>query len=201
MISVAYAESYCCDDISLIENYSKAISDINQVWICHHRLEIQNGVSVSTKELKSKGLYYKRPANELIFLTEDEHKKLHGKNQRDETKKKLGAKSKEWWSTDKEIKLKNSLLDKDGHPWNYGKPSPQKGTKKSPETIQRMKEAKKEWWKNHEISEEERKRRSEGGKKAAVKSHDKLKEYGKTYSKMYKGKHWKIIDGKRVWID
>ena len=30
---------YCKVDISKIENYDKAMSDTEQVWDCHHRLE------------------------------------------------------------------------------------------------------------------------------------------------------------------
>ena len=190
------AKNYCCEDISNIENYNEAIADKTKTWHCHHRLEIQNGVSISIKELKSKNLYYNRPASELIFLTETEHKRLHNKNLRDETRNKISTKGKEIWKTE-ERKSKCNFTGK--HPWNYGMPSPMKGTKKSPETIQKMKDAKKEWWANHTMSEEERKRRSEGGKRAIEKNREKLKEYGKKYSEMYKGKHWKVVDGKRVW--
>ena len=30
-------KKFCNEDISLIENYNKAISDSNQTWDCHHR--------------------------------------------------------------------------------------------------------------------------------------------------------------------
>ena len=39
MISKRSAKAYCRDDISLIENYDKAIADKTQVWDCHHRRE------------------------------------------------------------------------------------------------------------------------------------------------------------------
>ena len=197
MISIR-VKNYCSEDISKIENYDEAVSDTTQTWQCHHKLEIQNGISISPSELKKQNLYYNRPASELIFLTEEEHKRLHGFNQRDETKNKISEKHKELWQTE-ERREKSNWIGK--HPWNYGKTSPQKGKKKSPETIQRMKDAKKEWWENHKINEDEHNRRKAGGRKAIEKSRDKLKEYGKMYSKMYKGKHWKIIDGKRVWYD
>ena len=32
-------EKFCCENISLIENYDKAISDEKRLWCCHHRLE------------------------------------------------------------------------------------------------------------------------------------------------------------------
>ena len=73
MISEKRAKSYCKDDISLIENYDKAIVDDTQTWHCHHRRE----TIYSVKELIDIGEYYNRPACELIFLTPNEHHKLH----------------------------------------------------------------------------------------------------------------------------
>lgn len=46
--------TYCSEDISLIENYDKAIADKNRLWEIQHRLEIQNGEEVSHKVLKEK---------------------------------------------------------------------------------------------------------------------------------------------------
>lgn len=76
-----HAYMYCREDLSLIENYDKAISDNTQSWRCHHRLEIQDeGRTIYTaKQLQEMGLYYNRPANELIFLTLNEHNYLHAK--------------------------------------------------------------------------------------------------------------------------
>lgn len=80
MISKSNAEKYCAEDISLIENYKDAINDKFYKWHCHHRLEIQkDGQTYSVKQLKEKGLYYNRPASELIFLSPDEHFQLHMK--------------------------------------------------------------------------------------------------------------------------
>ena len=73
-----------CSDFQNIENYEKAISD-KDLWVLHHRLETHNSdgeprqVSLSTKELKALKMYYSRPASELIFLKESEHKSLHFK--------------------------------------------------------------------------------------------------------------------------
>ena len=75
MINEKYAKSYCCEDLSLIENYDKAIADTTQTWDCHHRREpIQ-----SAKDLIEIGEYWKTPAAELIFLTPSEHTSLHKK--------------------------------------------------------------------------------------------------------------------------
>lgn len=91
MISNQYVHRYCCEDPSLIENYNEAVTDITQVWDLHHRLEIQGDKKVSIKELKTAGLYYHRPAIELIFLTHSEHLKLHNHNYKpsNETKSKI----------------------------------------------------------------------------------------------------------------
>ena len=77
MINERNVKGFCCEDISLIENYDKAIADNTQTWEPHHRLETDKNLSV--KELKSMKMYYHRPASELIFLTPFEHKSLHHK--------------------------------------------------------------------------------------------------------------------------
>ena len=79
MINERCAKSYCCEDLSLIENYDKAIADTTQTWICHHRGEVLPCVRFSPNDLKKFGLYYKRPAAELIFLTPAKHNRLHFK--------------------------------------------------------------------------------------------------------------------------
>lgn len=68
---------FCDEDPSLIENYDKAIADTEKIWDLHHRLEIRDNRSYSKKEMMEQGLYYHRPASELIFLTRSEHVKLH----------------------------------------------------------------------------------------------------------------------------
>ena len=73
MISLNNAKKYCCEDISLIENYDKAISDDYLIWHCHHR----NENIASAKCLQQLNLYFNRPASELIFLTPKEHKQAH----------------------------------------------------------------------------------------------------------------------------
>ena len=76
---------YCCEDISRIENYELAKKDDFKGWVCHHRLETHTSegerrlVDISKEELKALGMYYHRPAGELIFLTKSEHQRLHRK--------------------------------------------------------------------------------------------------------------------------
>ena len=82
MINIINAKKYCREDISLIENYELAVSDTNEMWAIHHRDEckvLPSGITVirTAAELKEDGRYYKCPANELIFLTNSEHFKLH----------------------------------------------------------------------------------------------------------------------------
>ena len=57
-----------------IENYDKASKTNFKGFVLHHRLEEQG---YTMKQLKDKGLYYNRPASELIFLTHKEHGEIH----------------------------------------------------------------------------------------------------------------------------
>ena len=72
-------ERVCCEEISKIENYEQAVEDPTRVWHCHHRAEITPSGTYSRKDLIEQGIYYKRPASELIFLTPSDHKQLHTK--------------------------------------------------------------------------------------------------------------------------
>ena len=92
MIYLKNVKKFCKDDISLIENYDKAIADKTQVWQCHHRRE----TIYSRSGLKEIGEYYNRPACELIFLTPLEHIRLHhlGKHLSTETLKKISESKK-----------------------------------------------------------------------------------------------------------
>lgn len=77
-----HAAKYCRDDIRTIENYESAMADIEHVWVCHHRLELETlpdgrVIRRTVAQLKACNHYYDRPACELIFLRADVHKKLH----------------------------------------------------------------------------------------------------------------------------
>ena len=67
------AELYCKDPLWKIIGYKEAKSDDSVVYDCHHKA----GLYISSKELKKKGLYYNRPASELMFLHPYEHQLLH----------------------------------------------------------------------------------------------------------------------------
>ena len=79
MIKIQNVKSYCCEDLSLIENYDKAIADTTQTWECHHRGEVLPCGRFSADDLKKFGLYFNRPSSELIFLTPFAHRQLHKK--------------------------------------------------------------------------------------------------------------------------
>lgn len=76
---------YCCEDIKLIEGYDRVVEGWpKKVYFeIHHRFETRDvegkplDVLVSSKLLKAKGLYFQRPASELIFLTEKDHYDEH----------------------------------------------------------------------------------------------------------------------------
>ena len=74
---------YCCEDVSLIENYELAKADNFVGWEVHHRLETHTSdgerrlVDLSVDELKALDMYYHRPAFELVYLRKSEHAALH----------------------------------------------------------------------------------------------------------------------------
>ena len=85
-----------CKEPENIENYEKAKKDDFVGWECHHRLETHNSdgerriVDISKKELIALGMYYNRPAEELIFLTVKEHNAFKkGRRHSEETRKKM----------------------------------------------------------------------------------------------------------------
>lgn len=90
MICEAQAKKFCCEDISKIENYEQAMNDKTQTWECHHRTEIW--WNCSKKDLIENESYYDRKALELIFLTKEEHRRLHhaGKTVSTEARRKIG---------------------------------------------------------------------------------------------------------------
>ena len=74
-----------CKEIEKIENYNLAKVDNFVGWDRHHRLETHNSdgvrrlVDLSIAELKALDMYYNRPPEELIWLRNSEHSKLHMK--------------------------------------------------------------------------------------------------------------------------
>lgn len=114
-----YAKLICREDISLVENYDKAIADTTQTWVLHHRDEIRqlpSGMIVkrSVKELKENGRYYHCPANELIFMTKADHLSLHhkGKINSEESRQKMKISMKGRVSPRKNAVLTNEIKEK-----------------------------------------------------------------------------------------
>ena len=64
------------DEVVLIPNYWDALNDPNEVWECHHVLEIYKGFS--RDDLIKKHLYYNVNPEALIFVTRAMHKQIHG---------------------------------------------------------------------------------------------------------------------------
>ena len=97
-MNLKYYKRHYCSDIENVENYEKAKKDNFKGWCCHHRLETHNSdgerrlVDITRAELIALGMYYNRPAEELIFMTESEHSSLHKPSE--ETKKKISEASK-----------------------------------------------------------------------------------------------------------
>lgn len=69
---------YLEGDETLIENYDKAIADKSQMWVCHHRRELDPDRK-TINELIELGLYWNQPPEALIFMTKSDHMRLHGK--------------------------------------------------------------------------------------------------------------------------
>lgn len=128
MINIKLAKRYCKEDITLIENYSEAISDTTQTWTIHHKGEILPCGRYSINDLKKFNLYYHRPASELIFIRSAEHTKLHhlGAKRSNETKQRIsnGTKGNKKWlgkhhTEETKHKISQSHI---GIPaWNKGK--------------------------------------------------------------------------------
>lgn len=180
------AKKFCCEDISLIENYEEAKNDTTHRWVTHHRLEThtsdgeRRSVDLSREELKALGMYYNRPASELIFMKNSDHSKLNeGKHRTEEAKRKMAeAKKGKYTGEDspnygkhhsEEAKRKMSEAKK-------GKPSPNKGKKMSEAQKKKLSEAHK-------------------GKPSGYKGKTHTGETRRKLSEATKGMHW-YNDGK-----
>lgn len=163
----------CSEDLSKIENYNLAINDETQIWHLHHRLEthFSNGderpanARISMKELIELGMYFHRPAEELIFLTKSKHMSIHKAgqtfNHKEKTKEKIGKSNKG--------KLKGKHIS-ESHKRHISEST--KGKKLSKDHKQKISKA----LKNRQFTEEHRRRISEAntGHKASVETRQKL---------------------------
>ena len=181
MINVKQAKKFCKEDISKIKNYDKAIADTTQVWHCHHMTE--TWWHCSKKELIENECYYHRKACELIFLTPEEHKRLHmkGVTLSEETRKKM-SEAKKGHTVNEDTRKKMSEARK-------GRTSPRKGVTLSAETRKKMSEAKK-GKKRKPFTEEHRKKMSESlkGRTSPMKGVTLSEETRKKISESMKGR-------------
>ena len=168
--------AFCNESIYQIENYQQAEAEGFKGWCMHHRLEIQpDGTRVSMQELKSKGLYYSRPASELVFMRFGEHMKLHmtGKHLTAEHRKKI-AEALKGRTLSAEARKKLSEA--------------RKGMTFSAETRLKMSEAHKgennPFFGKH-FSEDHRRKLSE-----ALKGKHRSDETRQKLSEAHRGKHW-----------
>ena len=137
-----------CKNYQDIENFEKALKDNFKGWECHHRLEThtpdgkRRGEDISHKELIALGMYYNRPASELIFLPRSEHDAYRkgkspwnkGKQLSEETRRKIAESQKG---------NKNALGYKHSEEARRKIAESHKGNKHSDETRRKMAESQK----------------------------------------------------------
>lgn len=180
-----------CKNYQSIENYEKAKKDNFKGWHCHHRLETHNSdgerrpVDITQAELKSSGMYYHRPSEELIFLTTREHNAFRkGKHLSGEARRKVSeARKGKKFSEEHRKKLSEA---------HKGQPAWNKGKHLSAETRDKISESKKGKYtgENHPMygkkhSDETRRKMSakKKGKKLSAETKNKI-------SKTFKSLRW-----------
>ena len=174
-----------CKNIEDVENYEKAKADNFEGWCVHHHLETHTSdgerrlVDITADELNALGMYYNRPAEELIFMTSKEHTSLHrkGKYFSEEHKLKLSENHKGMLCKKhtEEAKQKMSAA------WDYDKHFTEETRKKMSES--RKCEKNGFYGKHH--SEESKRNMSESHKCKHFSEEHKLK-----LSEAKKVKHW-----------
>jgi len=202
MINKANVRQFCCEDISLIENYDEAINDKTQTWVCHHRLETHypdgtrriNEKDLTRRELIEQKLYFERPAKEFIFLTNSDHAKLHRKTREErvteESKLRHRQASQEYWSSEEGQRQKEIVSSQHkGVP--HSKEHIEKirlaniGQKRSEETLAVMSEAAKQLWQDDEYREKQV--LSHTGKESPMKGKTFSQEVRNNMSEAHKG--------------
>lgn len=73
MFSKTMPKAYCCEPVDHIPGYEQAVAS-PELFACHHRFE---EMGLSREDLKEMGLYYNRPACELVFVPFSEHNHFH----------------------------------------------------------------------------------------------------------------------------
>ncbi len=190
MIKIKNVERYCSESIALIENYDIAVSDTTQMWECHHRKETDE--CLTRQQLKEYGLYYNRPASELIFLTKEQHRRIHflgrtspmkGRHQTESAKEKIGNASRNRVVSE-ETRKKLSEINK-GNKHFLGKKHSEESRKKMSESRKGIKH-----------TEESRKKISESRKGRFCGENHPM--YGKHHSKESRKKMSESRKGKQI---
>ena len=112
-----------CKTYWLIENYQEAVNDSTELWVIHHRREVQDGFCIwKREELIKIGQYNHLEPNELIFMKKSEHVALHNKAIDPKTKKPCCYRDVDRTGE------KNPMYGKT--PWNKGKPCSEEAKRK-----------------------------------------------------------------------
>ena len=168
----ANRHKFCSEPLELVENYQQALAEGFKGWCMHHRLEIQpDGTRMSRQELKDKGLYYGRPASELIFMRGPEHSYLHNKGRTfsEESRQKMSEAKRGENNPNfgKQLSEEHRQKIAEAH---KGENNPFFGKHHSAETRQKMSKTRKAmlWWNNGILSTRSRECPGEGWKRGRL---------------------------------
>ena len=153
---------YCREPLEQIENFKAAEAENFVNWVVHHRAEILPCGNFSVNDLKCHNLYFGRPASELIFMRDHDHRSMHkaganhpffGKHHSEESRQKISESLKGRPSHKKGKRIPEEVKHKISESLK-GKPGWLKGKHHSEETRKKISEARKgknlgvHWWNN-----------------------------------------------------
>lgn len=184
---------YCREPLEQIENFKAAEAEKFVNWVVHHRAEILPCGNFSVNDLKCHNLYFGRPASELIFMRDHDHRSMHkaganhpffGKHRSEESRQKISESLKGRPSHKKGKRIPEEVKHKISESLK-GKPGWLKGKHHSEETRKKLSEA----LKGRQFSTETRKKMSESrkGKHRSAETRKKMSEARKGKNL---GVHW-----------
>lgn len=101
--NLKYKRYFDWSRISEIENYEAALNS-PELWVCHHRMEIQpDGTLLSKQWMIDHDIYFNADPCMLIFMRDSEHKHLHNMYRTEE------AIENSKWTEDRKAKLRATL--------------------------------------------------------------------------------------------
>lgn len=153
--------AYCLGDFTKIEGYDRAILDNSERWMIHHRLELNEDGTIryTAKQLEALDLYYHRPPEELLILTNKEHGQLHSHDYPDEAREIIRQKSTgRRLSEDAKAKISEAnkgrkLTDEQKEKLKKACSHIDRRAPWTPELRARLAENKRIWWQNRRNSE------------------------------------------------